>query len=214
MVREQLESRSIDDPRVLAAFRTVPRETFVSPEYREEAYADRALPIGCDQTISQPFMVATMTQALAVEEGHRVLEIGTGSGYQTAILVAMGAEVFTVERHRELTHRARENLRRTGYVDRVHFRVGDGTRGWPEHAPYDRILVTAGAPVVPDSLQRQTARPGRMVIPVGSRGGQTLQVLVRREDGSFERQTSVSCVFVPLTGDEGWDPHDESRGFW
>lgn len=214
MVREQLEARGIDEPRVLSAFRSVPREAFVPPEYRDEAYCDRALPIRCDQTISQPFMVATMTQALAVEEGHRVLEVGTGSGYQTAILAAMGADVFTVERHRDLTDRARENLRLAGYGDHVRFRVGDGTRGWPEHAPYDRILVTAGAPAVPESLQNQTARPGRIVIPVGNRGGQTLQVLTRREDGSFTRQSSVSCVFVPLTGEEGWDPNGESRGFW
>lgn len=214
MVREQLERRGIDDPRVLDAFREVPREEFVLPKHRDQAYRDRALPILCDQTISQPYMVATMTQALDVRAGDRVLEIGTGSGYQTAILAAMGARIFTVERHRELAERARENLRGAGYADRVHFRVGDGTRGWPEHAPFDRILVTAGAPEVPESLREQTARGGKIVIPVGTRSGQTLRVLVRREDGSFEREDSVSCVFVPLTGEEGWDEDDGSRGFW
>ncbi len=214
MVREQLERRGIDDPRVLDAFREVPREAFVMPQHRGQAYRDRALPIQCDQTISQPYMVATMTQALDVRPEHRVLEIGTGSGYQTAILAAMGARVFTVERHRELTDRARENLRRAGYADRVNFRVGDGTCGWAEHAPFDRVLVTAGAPEVPESLREQTARGGKIVIPVGSRSGQTLRVLARREDGTFEREESVSCVFVPLTGKEGWDEDDGSRGFW
>lgn len=214
MVREQLESRGITDEAVLDAFREVPREQFVDPEYRGQAYRDRALPIRCDQTISQPYMVAVMTRALELESGHRVLEIGTGSGYQTAILVALGGDVYTVEQHPQLAKWARNNLERTGYADDVQFRVGDGSQGWPDHGPYDRILVTAGAPEVPGPLKRQTRIGGRIVIPVGSRTGQTIQVLTRRSEDEFEVQSSVSCVFVPLTGESGWDEADESGGFW
>lgn len=209
MVRDQLEARGIEDPEVLEAFRTVLRHEFVNPSYRDQAYADRALPTEGGQTISQPYMVATMTEKLSLEPDQKVLEIGTGSGYQTAILREIGATVYTVEKYGELSERARRTLRNLGYDDKIYYRVGDGTRGWEQLAPYQRILVTAGAPDVPEPLKSQADENARMVIPVGSKSGQTLQVLERTNGSSWTKTDHTRCVFVPLTGSEGWRENDE-----
>jgi len=202
MVLEQIQSRGIRDKRVLDAFRTVPRHLFVGADLAGQAYRDHPLSIGRGQTISQPYMVAIMTEKLQVSEGDKTLEIGTGSGYQTAILAQMGARVYTVERLRELSERARENLQKCGY-EGIHFRVGDGTLGWPQEAPFDRIIATAGAPSIPQPLLDQLADDGRMVIPVGERHGQVLTV-VHKKQGRFTTETSGACVFVKLVGAHGW----------
>jgi len=205
MVRYHLERRGISDPRVLEAFRSIPREKFVPEARRNRAYDDCALPIGEGQTISQPYIVALMTQQLKVEAGLKVLEIGTGSGYQTAILAKIGAEIFTVEMSKSLTNLARQRLENLGLADQVKFKVGDGTRGWEEEAPFDRIIVTAAAPKIPLPLEEQLADGGRMVIPVGSRRSQTMTVVIKKGPGNFERHKNISCVFVPLVGVFGWD---------
>jgi protein-L-isoaspartate(D-aspartate) O-methyltransferase len=204
MVQEQLVERDITDEDVLDAFRTVPREVFVESEYREQAYEDRALPTRSGQTISQPYMVARMTQELGLEEGDRVLEVGTGSGYQSAILAEMGARVYTVEAVSELSERAAERLSSLGYGDRVTFKVGDGTLGWEEHAPYDGIVVTAGAPEVPEPLKQQTAVGGRIVIPVGTKHQQSITIFTRVGESEWDKRESIPCVFVSLVGEEGW----------
>ncbi len=201
MVREQIVERGIRDPRVLAAFRKVPRESFVPPREAERAYADHPVAIGSEQTISQPFMVACMTEALATVGGEKVLEIGTGSGYQTAILCEIGLRVHSIERIPELASTARERLLSLGYSAQL--RQGDGTLGWPEEAPFDRILVTAGAPELPISLLEQLSEGGSMVIPVGDDSKQEL-LLVRRDQGRVTRSRICSCVFVKLLGKEGW----------
>lgn len=203
MVERDLEGRGISDPRVLEAMGSVPREAFVPPARSEQAYMDRALPLSEGQTISQPYMVAVMTEVLGVEPGDRVLEIGTGSGYQAAVLAEMGAEVYTIERLESLSEDARRTLEELGYGN-VRFRVGDGTRGWPEEAPFDGILVTAAAPEPPDSLLRQLDEDGgRLVIPVGTRGTQDLTLYVRRGE-EIRSETFMGCRFVPLLGEEGW----------
>ncbi len=202
MVKTQLASRDITDPRVLDAMGSVPRHAFVLPSDWDEAYDDHPLRIGCDQTISQPYIVAYMTQALQVTEDMRVLEVGTGSGYQTAVLAAMGADVYTIERHAPLLEQARERLAEIKYAERVHFRASDGTLGWPEEAPFDRILVTAAAPAVPASLQEQLADGGRMVLPVGE-GRQSLQIVTRSGD-RFRTRHDMGVVFVRLIGEEGF----------
>jgi len=202
MVEEDLRRRGIHDPRVLDAMAAVPRHRFVPEEERPHAYEDRALPLELGQTISQPYMVAYMTQALRVRPTDRVLEIGTGSGYQTAVLARLAAEVLTVERIGDLQGAARDVLEEIG-VDNVRFRVGDGTLGWPEHAPYDRILVTAGAPTVPPALRAQLADGGVLVIPVGEPDLQEL-VAVTRAGDDYHTTALVGCRFVPLVGDEGW----------
>ncbi len=203
MVRRDLEGRGITDPRVLEAMREVPREAFVPARCESVAYRDRALPISSGQTISQPYMVAAMTEALRLEPGDRVLEVGTGSGYQTAILAEIAAEVYTVERLSSLSEDARQTLEEGGY-ENIHFRVGDGTLGWPEKAPFDAIVVTAAAPEVPESLMEQLVDSGgRIVIPVGSRGLQTLQRITRNGEEQ-ETDELMSCRFVPLLGEEGW----------
>ena len=199
---EQLARRGIGDPRVLAAFAKVPRELFVPLELRHQAYADRALPIGSGQTISQPFMVATIVAALALEGDERVLDVGTGSGYQAAILAELAAEVVTIERVPELAERARATLAEAGYGS-VDVRVGDGTLGVPDRAPYGGIAVAAAAPAIPEALYAQLAAGGRLVVPVGSRDDQWLEVVVRGEHGP-ERARSVPCRFVPLLGSEGF----------
>ncbi len=201
MVREQLERRNIGDPAVLRAMAAVPRHAFVDPSEWDEAYADHPLRIGCRQTISQPYMVAYMSQALQLEPEMKVLEIGTGCGYQTAVLAQMGARVYTVERHAPLSAQAEERLATLGLADDVAFHVGDGTLGWEEHVPYERILVTAAAPHMPTVLQGQLAEKGRMVVPVG-RGTQALQIVTRRDD-RFEQERDITCVFVPLVGRDG-----------
>lgn len=202
MVRAQLERRGIADGRVLAAMRAVPREWFVGDEARWQAYADRALPIGSGQTISQPFMVALMTQALGAGEKSHVLEVGTGSGYQAAILAHVAGGVVTIERHPELAETAEIRLRALGLTN-VRVVVGDGTEGYPAAAPYDRILVTAGAPHVPATLKAQLADGGRLVIPVGSSMQQEL-VEIQRTGETFRERRGEGCIFVPLVGQHGW----------
>jgi len=202
MAEEQLAAKGIRDERVLDAFRRVPRHLFVPEAEQARAYGDHPVAIGFQQTISQPFMVACMTQALALAGGEKVLEIGTGSGYQTAILLALGARVYTVERIPELSDLARRNLERAG-LSGAQFKVDDGTLGWPEEGPFDRVVVTAGAPSLPIALLQQLKEGGSMVIPVGSEAEQEL-LLVRREGGLVKQKRICSCVFVKLLGKEGW----------
>jgi protein-L-isoaspartate(D-aspartate) O-methyltransferase len=203
MVDEQLARRGIKDARVLEAMRRVPRDAFVPPESRPLAYADRALPIGGGQTISQPYMVAVMTEALELRPTDRVLEVGTGSGYQAAILGELAAEVTTIERRADLAELARATFASL-HLANIEVVVGDGSRGWPEGAPFDAILVAAGSPRVPPSLMAQLADGGRLVIPVGSHEHQTLTI-VRRLGERFDETAREGCVFVPLIGEEGWD---------
>ena len=200
MVARQLAARDIRDERVLEAFRRVPRHRFVPPEIRASAYVDHPMPIGSGQTISQPYMVALMTQCLELEGAERVLEIGTGSGYQAAILAELAREVYSIERQESLAARASAVL--DGYPN-IHITVGDGTEGWPEHAPYDGIIVTAGAPDAPPPLLDQLADGGRLVIPVGGSFSQTLLVYTRR-GAIFDDRAVCGCVFVPLIGKYGW----------
>jgi protein-L-isoaspartate(D-aspartate) O-methyltransferase len=199
MVDEQIEAREIVDPRVLAAMREVPRHEFVPAAERAHAYEDRPLPIGAGQTISQPYIVALMTQLAAVGPGSKVLEVGTGSGYQAAVLAACGAEVYSIEIVDALAKRAQHDLARLG-IENVHVRSGDGYRGWPEVAPFDAIVVTAAAPQVPPALLSQLRIGGRLVIPVGETWQeQTLQVHTRTETG-FDVHDVVPVRFVPMTG--------------
>lgn len=202
MVRTQLIARRIANPIVIKAFEKVPREEFVPSKYQDEAYGDYPLPIGEGQTISQPFMVALMTQSLCLTKYDNVLEIGTGSGYQSAILAEIAKGVFTIERFSDLSERAQGILRKIGY-NNIFFNVGDGTCGWPEHSPYQAIIVTAAAPNIPDSLVEQLSEGGRMVIPVGGIGGQTLMLLHKTHSG-IEEKALGGCVFVPLIGKFGW----------
>jgi len=192
-----LREQGIRDARVLAALEAVPREEFVPSHLRDCAYDNTPLPIGEGQTISQPFMVAYMTDALRVKEGDRVLEVGTGSGYQAAVLAELGCEVYSVERVGPLASAAQETLRRLGYS--VQVRAGDGNEGWPEHAPYNGIMVTAGAGRVPAALLEQLGQGARLVIPVGSAWIQNLLV-VTRKDGGYDYETDIGCSFVPLVG--------------
>ena len=198
----ELRALGIRDERVLSAMARVPRHLFVPPELVPYAYEDRPLPIGAGQTISQPYIVALSTQALELSPQDRVLEIGTGSGYQAAVLAELAGEVYTVERLPELSQAARERLERLGYRN-LHFRVGDGTKGWPDEAPFDAILVTAAAPKVPQSLVEQLAEGGRLVIPIGGRESQDLW-LMRRRTRRLEKVYLCPCTFVPLIGEEGW----------
>ena len=202
MVERQIKGRGVRDKRVLEAMRKVPRHLFLPPEKADQAYEDHPVSIGRGQTISQPYMVALMTEALELRGDEKVLEIGTGSGYQTAILAELAREVYSVERIPELADEARTRLEDLGYTN-VHIRVGNGTLGWPEEAPFDAILVTAGAPKVPKSLKAQLADGGRLVIPVGSEFHQVLYRIRRRGD-EFLEEPLTSCVFVPLIGEEGW----------
>jgi protein-L-isoaspartate(D-aspartate) O-methyltransferase len=197
MVEWQLRRRGIGDDRVLAAMAKVPRELFVPEELREAAYEDAALPIGASQTISQPYMVALICEQLAVHGAERVLDVGTGSGYQAAVLAELAAEVHTIERIPELAERARANLAAAGYGERVHLHVGDGTRGVPEHAPFAAIAVAAAALEPPPALYEQLELRGRLVVPVGGPGEQWLEVVVRTPEGPAVVR-SVPCRFVPL----------------
>jgi protein-L-isoaspartate(D-aspartate) O-methyltransferase len=197
-----LRRRGIGDERVLAAMAAVPRELFVPEELRRNAYDDRALPIGLGQTISQPFMVAAIAEALELVGGERVLDVGAGSGYQAAVLAELAGEVVAIERLPELAERARAALDRAGY-ERVELVVGDGTLGVPGRAPFDGIAVAAAAPDVPEALYAQLAAGGRLVLPVGSRRSQWLDVVVKGESGP-ERRRTVPCAFVPLVGAEGF----------
>jgi protein-L-isoaspartate(D-aspartate) O-methyltransferase len=202
MVRRQIEARGITDPNTLAAMRKVPRHLFVSEALREQAYGDYPLPIGEQQTISQPFIVAEMTQALSLTKDDRVLEIGTGSGYQAAVLANIAFRVYTVERIHALYMNARRLFDELRYYN-VITKYADGTTGWKEEAPFDAIIVTAGAPDVPESLLEQLDIGGRMVIPVGNRDSQELIRIEKREDGIL--QTNLGgCRFVKLVGEYGW----------
>jgi protein-L-isoaspartate(D-aspartate) O-methyltransferase len=212
MVARDVAARGVADKLVLAAMRQVPREAFVPEGLREFAYEDSPLPIGSEQTISQPYIVAFMIEALQLGGGEKVLEIGTGSGYAAAVLSQIAAEVYTVERLGELADRARATLSRLGYanVDVLH---GDGTRGWPEHAPYDAIVVAAGGPQVPLALKQQLAIGGRLVIPVGAdRDTQQLVRVIRQSDSAFLSEEITGVRFVPLIGEQGWTAEpDEAR---
>ena len=204
MVREQLIARGISDPRVLAAMRRVPRHAFVPPNLRDRAYDDGPLPIGGGQTISQPYIVAYMTQALALKPKDVVLEVGTGSGYQTAILCELARQVYSLERRPELAERARDVLTELGYHN-VQIHVGDGTQGLPQFAPYDAILVTAAAPAIPAPLREQLAEGGRLVLPTGDRRQQVLR-RVRRQGDRWTVEDLIAVVFVPLYGQHGFTP--------
>jgi len=202
MVERQLVPRGISDPRVLEEMGNLPRHLFVEEALQGKAYSDNALPIGSRQTISQPYIVAVMTELLKVGPEDRVLEIGTGSGYQAALLATLAKEVYSIERLRSLSMRARAILRQLS-LENVHLRVGDGTGGWPEEAPFSRILVTAGAPSVPAPLLAQLDAGGRLVIPVGDERQQVLNVLIKGPAGIRTEQYD-HCVFVKLIGQEGW----------
>jgi len=203
MVQTQLRARGVRDERVLAAMAAVPREVFVPNYLRDLAYADEALPIDHGQTISQPLMVALMTELLAPEPGDRVLDIGTGSGYQAAVLAEMGCRVLGIERVPELAATARARLASLGYGEAVEVRAGDGTAGDPDGAPWTRILVAAAAQKIPLALAEQLAEGGRLVIPVGSRWEQEL-TLVERREGGLRTSRHGGCVFVPLVGEGGF----------
>ncbi len=203
MVLHQLRERDITDERVLAAMERVPRELFVPPELQAHAYDDAALPAGCEQTISQPYMVARICEDLALHGHERVLDVGTGSGYQAAVLAELAQEVHTIERIAELAERARASLAEAGYGNRVHVHVGDGSRGLPEQSPFDAIAVAAAAPELPSALYEQLALRGRMVVPIGSRWEQQLEVIVRTPEGAAVVH-SVPCRFVPLLGEQGF----------
>lgn len=202
MVERQLQRRGIEDERVLEAMGRVPRELFVRPEDRDRAYDDAPLSIGHGQTISQPYMVALICEVAAVRPGHSVLDIGSGSGYQAAVLAELGAHVHTIERIPDLAELARKNLAAAGYDD-VEVRIGDGSLGIPEAAPFDAITVAAAAPDLPEALYEQLEPRGRLVVPVGGRRGQRLQVIVRSPEGPAVAR-SVPCRFVPLVGSEGF----------
>jgi protein-L-isoaspartate(D-aspartate) O-methyltransferase len=202
MVREQLAARGVRDERVLAACLAVPRERFAPAELAARAYDDSALPIAAGQAISQPYMVGTMSEALALRGDERVLEVGTGSGYQAAILSRLTARVYTVERHRELSERAQIVCHELGYSN-IDFRLVESTQGWPEAAPFDAILVTAGAPQVPVDLLSQLGPNGRMVIPVGPEETQTLFLVQKGAEG-IQRTPLTPCRFVPYIGHGGW----------
>ncbi|MGH2981907.1 MAG: protein-L-isoaspartate(D-aspartate) O-methyltransferase [Solirubrobacterales bacterium] len=204
MVERQLRRRGIGDERVLEAMREVPREMFVPDEQRRRAYADSALPIGSGQTISQPWIVAAICQAMELRGPERVLEIGTGSGYSAAVLAVLAAEVVTIERHAELAEEAGERLRKLG-VTKVEVVVGDGSRGLPERAPFEAIAVHATAPGPPLSLIEQLAPDGRLVVPVASRGADMLTQYRRRDDGEVVTDVIGPCRFVPLIGEEGFE---------
>jgi len=202
MVRSQIEARGIRDPRVLSAFRAVPRHLFVSEALREQAYGDYPLPIGEQQTISQPYIVAEMTQALELGRDDRVLEIGTGSGYQAAILAQIVYRVYTVERKRALYMQTRNLFDKLNYYNIV-TKYADGTKGWQEESPFDAIVVTAGAPELPEVLITQLAEGGRLVVPVGNQHTQEL-IKICREKGDVQQTNLGGCRFVKLVGEHGW----------
>jgi protein-L-isoaspartate(D-aspartate) O-methyltransferase len=203
MVEQQLRSRDIHSGRVLEAMACVPRHEFVPAPHVPSAYDDRALPIGPWETISQPYMVALMTEAAAVRPGDHILEIGTGAGYQAAVLAYLGARVHTIERNAQLAEAARQRLARLGYGDLVTVVTGDGSQGYPDAAPYDAIIVTAASPRVPEALQDQLVDGGRLVIPIGNRMMQQLHLIIKAGERTIDR-TLTGCQFVPLVGKAGW----------
>ncbi len=202
MVKDQIEARGVADKRVLEAMLSVPRHLFVPEDLRGSAYQDSPLPIGEGQTISQPYMVALMTELLHLKGDEKVLEVGTGSGYQAAVLSLLAAEVFTIEKNERLASKAAKRLKDMGF-DNVYVIVGDGTLGLKEEAPFDGIIVTAGSPSIPQPLTEQLKIGGRLVIPVGPSGMQMLKLIVRMEDRFIEEEKG-GCVFVPLVGKHGW----------
>ena len=202
MVRLQVETRDVHDQRVLAALRVVPRHLFVDTMLYAQAYDDNALPIGSGQTISQPFIVALMTQMLNLGKDDKILEIGTGSGFQTAILARFSRRVYTIERQRDLGATTRIKLREMGYENIV-FKIGDGSGGWSQHAPFDRIIITAGAPVLPPSLAGQLSMGGIMIVPTGDKKHQELEIYEKVGNG-LQKNSMGGVVFVPLIGQEGW----------
>ena len=205
MVETQLRGRGITDPLVLKAMEAVPREAFVSADDLDDAYEDRPLPIGGDQTISQPYMVAYMLEALQLKGGEKVLEIGTGCGYAAAVLAQIAGEVFTIERLPVLADAAQAHLTSLGYKN-IRYRCGDGTLGWSAEAPFDAIVVTAAGPGVPPSLRNQLRYGGRLVMPIGATWrGQMLVRLTRHGNHDFEEEILTFVAFVPLIGEEGWD---------
>ncbi|MBF0190479.1 MAG: protein-L-isoaspartate(D-aspartate) O-methyltransferase [Magnetococcales bacterium] len=207
MVKELLLNHGIDDPRVIAVMRETLRHLFVDEALASRAYGDENLPIGEGQTLSQPYTVARMSQALRLTGREEVLEIGTGSGYQTAILSKLSHKVYTIERHPSLADSARKRLRRLGFHNVV-CRVGDGSLGWPEERLFERVIITAGTPITPESLLRQLAPHGLLVAPEGSRSAQNLIRISRLADGALQREILDPCCFVPLVGAQGWK--DES----
>jgi protein-L-isoaspartate(D-aspartate) O-methyltransferase len=205
MVEQQIARRGVKDPQVLASMGRVPRELFVRPGWESEAYEDHPLPIAEQQTISQPYMVAYMIEAAELKRSDRVLEVGTGSGYASAVISAIAADVYTIERHPNLAKVAEARLGELGCTN-VEVRVGDGTCGWPDAAPFDAILVTAGGPVVPTKLREQLALGGRLVIPVGESTHRQSLVRVRRHGPqTFSEEVLAEVAFVPLIGEQGWD---------
>lgn len=199
---ELLREKGIKDEHVLAAINKIPRHKLIDTALHPRAYDDTALPIGMGQTISQPFTVAAQTELLEVKPGDKILEIGTGSGYQCMVLCELGAEVYSVERHSELYHKAKDMLREQGY--KALLKTGDGTVGWAAYAPYDGIVVTAGAPVVPDDLVKQLNVGGRLVIPVGDNEKQVMLRITRISENEYEREELADFKFVPLIGEKGW----------
>ncbi len=202
MVSKQLASRSIKDKKTLDAFEKVPREVFVPDNLKQYAYQDRPLSIGLGQTISQPYIVALMTELLKVKPGEKILEVGTGSGYQAAILLGMGAKVYGIERHQALGRSAKEKVNLLGYDLEV--KIGDGTLGWEEFSPYDKMIVTAASPKVPETLVKQLKIGGRIVLPLGPQSTQQLTVVDKTAGDKFKTTAICGCVFVPLVGKEGW----------
>lgn len=210
MIRQQVIERGITDPEVLNALRAIPRDRFFNEDLLEQAYADRAAPIGHGQTISQPYMVALMTERLELRPEHRVLEIGTGSGYQTAILARLAGEIYSIERVKPLLDEAFHRLSEL-QIRNVHFRLGDGTLGWPEEAPFDRILIAAGAPTLPQQLLlNQLTDGGIAVLPIGPEDQQML-IQVRRDGRKLNSTDVCPCRFVKLIGQEGWDSESNSQ---
>ena len=199
---ESLRLKGITNELILKAISEVEREKFVSSVMKPNAYKDIALPIGYGQTISQPFTIAIMTEALRIKKGDKVLEIGTGSGYQAAILYTMGAKVYSIERHIDIYNEVLKRFEKLGI--RVHCKCGDGTLGWDQFSPFDKIMVTAGSPGIPESLKKQLATNGRMVIPVGNMSSQTLKVITKTAPDEFEIEDIPQFAFVPLIGREGW----------
>jgi protein-L-isoaspartate(D-aspartate) O-methyltransferase len=205
MVEQQIARRGVRDPRVLDAMARIPREAFVLPGWEEGAYEDQPLPIADRQTISQPYIVAYMVEAAGLRRGDRALEIGTGSGYAAAVMAAIAARVYTIERHPGLAETARRRLRELGF-DNVEVRVGDGTLGWPEAQPFNAIIVTAGGPKVPAELREQLAIGGRLIIPVGdSMHHQSLVRVAREGTADYREEDLADVAFVPLIGEAGWD---------
>lgn len=198
MVESQLVARDITDEKVIRAFNLVERDKFVPDEFKKNSYEDHPLPIGDNQTISQPYIVALIVQILKLEGNEKVLEVGTGSGYETAILCQIVKDVFTVECIDALSRNAQKILNETGYKN-IHFKIGDGTQGWPQEAPFDRIIVSAASSKVPEPLLDQLNDPGRLVIPVGDRFNQNL-IVINKEDGRLQTSNICGCSFVPLVG--------------